>query len=64
MFQNKEKFEEELKQKETELAKLTKTLSDKELEIEAKKQKIETNTDKKYEVLADINTQEANYENL
>ena len=55
---------EELKQKETELAKLTKTLSDKELEIEAKKQKIETNTDKKYEVLADINTQEANYENL
>ena len=64
LFQNKEKFEEELKQKETELAKLTKTLSDKELEIEAKKQKIETNTDKKYEVLADINTQEANYENL
>ena len=39
-------------------------MSDKELEIEAKKQKIETNTDKKYEVLADINTQEANYENL
>ena len=64
LFQNKEKFEEELKQKETELAKLTKTLSDKELEIEAKKQKIETNTDKKYEILADINTQEANYENL
>lgn len=64
LFQNKEKFEEELKQKETELAKLTKTLSDKELEIEAKKQKIETNTDKKYKVLADINTQEANYENL
>ncbi|MGN1384706.1 MAG: chromosome segregation protein SMC [Clostridia bacterium] len=64
LFQNKEKFEEELKQKEKELAKLTKTLSDKELEIEAKKQKIETNTDKKYEVLADINTQEANYENL
>ena len=64
LFQYKEKFEEELKQKEKELAKLTKTLSDKELEIEAKKQKIETNTDKKYEVLADINTQEANYENL
>jgi chromosome segregation protein len=64
LLQNKEKFEEELKQKEKELAKLTKTLSDKELEIEAKKQKIETNTDKKYEVLADINTQEANYENL
>ena len=64
LFQNKEKFEEELKQKEKELAKLTKTLSYKELEIEAKKQKIETNTDKKYEVLADINTQEANYENL
>ena len=64
LFQNKEKFEEELKQKEKELAKLMKTLSDKELEIEAKKKKIETNTDKKYEVLADINTQEANYENL
>ena len=64
LFQNKEKFEDELKQKEEELSKLTKNLSEKELEIEEKKQKIEGNTDKKYEVLADISAQEANYENL
>lgn len=64
LFQNKEKFEAELKQKEEELSKLTKNLSEKELEIEEKKQKIEGNTDKKYEVLADISAQEANYENL
>ena len=54
LFQNKEKFEAELKQKEEELSKLTKNLSEKELEIEEKKQKIEGNTDKKYEVLANI----------
>ena len=64
LFQNKEKFEAELKQKEEELSELTKNLSEKELEIEEKKQKIEGNTDKKYEVLADISAQEANYENL
>ena len=46
------------------LLKAQNSIEGKRDEIEAKKQKIETNTDKKYEVLADINTQEANYENL
>ncbi len=61
--QNKEKFEKELQEKEKELAKITKTLSAKELEIEANKQKVEKNTDKKYELQSEINTQEVNYEN-
>ena len=61
--QNKEKFEKELKEKEEELAKITKTLSAKELEIEGYKSKVEQNTDKKYELQSDINTQEINYQN-
>lgn len=61
---NKEKFETELKQKEVELAELTKKLSDKELEIEEKKQLVEKNTDKKYELAGDINTLDVNFENL
>ncbi len=61
--QNKEKFEKELQEKEQELAKITKTLSAKELEIEAHKQKVEENTDKKYELQSEINTQDINYEN-
>ena len=61
--QNKEKFEKELKQKEEELAKITKTLSDKELEIEDYKQKVEENTDKKYELQSEIHTQEINFSN-
>ena len=51
LFNNKEKFEKELKEKEEELNKLTAKLSDKQLEIEK-------NTDKKYEVQNDINTQD------
>ena len=50
IFSNKEKFENELKEKETELAKLTEKLTSKELEIEEQKQKVEKNTDKKYEI--------------
>ena len=61
--QNKEKFENELKEKEEELAKITKTLSDKELEIEKYKLEVEQNTDKKYELASNINTQEINFEN-
>ena len=61
---NKEKFENELEQKEKELAEITKKLSDKELEIEAKKQLVENNTDKKYELAGDINTLDVNFENL
>lgn len=64
LFNNKEKFETELKQKEEELANYTKTLSDKELEIEAKKQIVQKNIDEKYEIIAQINTEKANFENL
>ena len=64
LFSNKEKFETELKQKEEELANYTKTLSDKELEIETKKQIVQKNIDEKYEIIAQINTEKANFENL
>ena len=62
--ENKIKYQTELEGKEAELAKLTKTLSDKELEIEGYKQTVETNTDKKYELQSEINTQEINHENF
>ena len=61
---NKEKFEKELLEKQEELEKYAKTLSDKELEIEDKKKKVEENIDLKYEIIADINTEKANFENL
>ena len=64
IFSNKEKFENELKEKETELAKLTETLSTKELEIEEQKQKVEKNTDSKYEIGNEISTLEANFDNF
>lgn len=63
IFLNKEKFENELKEKEAELAKLTEKLSSKELEIEEQKQKVEKNTDTKYEIGNEISTLEANFEN-
>ncbi len=61
---NKQKFEKELAEKEEELAKLVAQLSKKELEMESQKQKVEQNTDQKYELIASLNTQDANYENL
>ena len=61
---NREKFETELKEKEEELAKYSKTLTDKELEIEEKKQIVQKNIDDKYEVVAEINTEKANLDNL
>ena len=64
LYTNKEKFENELKEKEEELAKYSKTLSDKEIEIESKKQTVQNNTDKKYEIIAEINTEKANFDNL
>ncbi|MBQ3409637.1 MAG: chromosome segregation protein SMC [Clostridia bacterium] len=64
LFSNKEKFEKELKEKENELNKITQNLSEKELEIECKKQKIESNTDLKYEKNIQISTINANCENL
>ena len=64
LTKNREKFETELLEKQKELDELTKKLSDKELEIEQKKQKVEQNVDKKYEIAAQINTQDVNLENL
>ena len=64
LFKNKEKFENELKEKEEELAKISAKLSEKELEIEDKKKMVEADTDARYERLSEINTYEANYENL
>ena len=61
--ENKEKFAKELEKKERALADITKTLSDKELEIEQYKRTVEDNTDKKYDLQSDINTQNINYEN-
>ena len=62
--QNREKFEKELEEKQAQLNELTKKLSSKELEIEAKKQKVEQNIDRKYEIASEINTQDINFENL
>ena len=61
--QNREKFQNELNEKQQELDKLTQKLSAKELEIEGYKQTVEQNTDKKYELQSDINTQDVNYQN-
>ena len=61
---NKEKFDIELKTKEEELAKYTQTLSEKDLEIEAKKLTVQTNIDNRYEILNQISTGKANFENL
>ena len=61
--QNKERFEKELNEKQEELDKLTEKLSSKELEIEGYKQTVEQNTDKKYELQSEINTQNINYQN-
>ena len=64
LLNNKEKFDKELKEKEAELEKYSKTLSEKELEIEIKKHIVESNVDKKYDLVGIINTEKANYENL
>ena len=39
-------------------------MSEKELEIESKKHIVESNVDKKYDLVGIINTEKANYENL
>ena len=62
--QNREKFEKELSEKQAQLEEITKKLTSKELEIEDKKQKVEQDVDKKYEVASEINTQDINFENL
>ena len=64
LLNNKEKFDKELKEKEAELEKYSKTLSEKELEIESKKHIVESNVDKKYDLIGKLNTEKANFENL
>ena len=63
LYANKDKFVKELEEKEAELEKYSKTLSDKEIEIENKKQIVEQNIDKRYEIIAALNTEKANVEN-
>ena len=62
--ENKEKYEKELAEKQKELDEINKTLSQKELEIENDKRRLEQNTDKKYEIESSINEQKANITNL
>ena len=64
LYLNKDKFVKELEEKEQELEKYTKTLSDKEIEIEEKKQIVQKNIDEKYELIANINIEKTNIENL
>ncbi len=64
LYSNKEKFEKELKEKEEELSKLTTKLSSKQLEIENKKRIIEENTDNKYEIQNEINTQDVKVDSI
>ena len=64
LYLNKDKFVKELEEKEQELEKYTKTLSDKEIEIEEKKQTVQKNIDEKYELIANINIEKTNIENL
>ena len=64
LTKNKVKFDEELKLKLEELEKYSETLSSKEIEIEDKKKKVEENIDLKYEIVANVNAQNANIENL
>ena len=61
---NKERYVKELEEKEKELAELSGKLTEKEKEIEGKKQIVEANTDKRYELTSDINVEKQNYENL
>ena len=62
--ENREKFQKELEEKEEELRKITEKLSSKELEIEGYKTKVSENIDKKYELQADVHTEEINFENF
>ena len=61
---NKEKYETELANKTKEYEEFSKTLSAKALEVEEKKDKVQKNIDRKYELIAISNTELANYENL
>ena len=58
-----QRFIKELEEKEAELKKLTDKMSEKELDMETKKKKVEDNTDEKYEISNAISTLKANVEN-
>ena len=60
---NREKFEKELEEKQSKLNEITKTLSDKEIEIEDNKKEVEDSVEKKYEISSQINSYDINYEN-
>ena len=62
LYESKEKFVKELEEKEKELAILNDKLSEKEKEIESKKQKVDANTDERYEITNVISTLVANME--
>ena len=64
LYKNKERFEAELKQKQEELEKISGKLSEKEIEIEEKKKKVEANVDLKYENQNVISTQNATFEEV
>ena len=64
LFSNKEKFEKELEEKLAELQKLNETLSGQELEIEAKKQKLQNNINQKFELNYSVDLADANSQNL
>ena len=64
LYKNKEKFEAELKQKQEELERISGKLSEKEIEIEEKKKKVEANVDLKYENQNVISTQNATFEEV
>ena len=64
LFISKEKFEKELEEKQKELDGLTSRLSEKEKEIEEYKKTVEESIDIKFEKSANINTCDANLENI
>ena len=64
LYLNKDKFVKELEEKEQELEKYSQTLSSQEIEIENKKQIVQKNIDEKYEIIANVNIEKTNVENL
>ena len=62
--ENKEKYEKELAEKQKQLEEINQTLSQKELEMEEDKYKLEQNTDKKYEIEVSNKEQRANITNF
>ena len=62
--QNREKFTKELEEKQKQLDDIMATFSEKELKIEEAKRIVERNIDKRYEIEAETNTQNANMYNI